>query len=228
VESPFAPHASSPAELQERLRLEMQGEPFLVYRDAGGAQRLLVLGDGVQRVSIGRRLEADVSLSWDTEVSRLHAVLDRVAGEWTVEDDGLSSNGTWLGEERLHGRRRLCDGDVLRIGRTAIGFRNPGSGGSGATVRSGDAASVAKVSDAQRRVLVALCRPLWSATAYASPASNQQIADELYISVDSVKTHLKALFAKFALEDVPQNAKRGQLADRALRTGIVGERDYTT
>jgi hypothetical protein len=187
-----------------------------------------VLGDGVQRVSIGRRLEADVSLSWDTEVSRLHAVLDRVAGEWTVEDDGLSSNGTWLGEERLHGRRRLCDGDVLRIGRTAIGFRNPGSGGSGATVRSGDAASVAKVSDAQRRVLVALCRPLWSATAYASPASNQQIADELYISVDSVKTHLKALFAKFALEDVPQNAKRGQLADRALRTGIVGERDYTT
>ena len=126
----------------------------------------------------------------------------------------------------LHGRRRLCDRDVVRIGRTAVGFRHPGAGESGATARGQDVTGVAQVSDAQRRVLVALCRPLWGHDGFATPASNQQVAAELFISVDSVKTHLKALFAKFGLEDLPQNAKRTQLAERAMRTGVVGPRDY--
>ena len=226
MESPLAPHAASPQELQERLALEREGDAFLVYRDGGGAQRLLRLTADRERLSIGRRPEADVSLSWDSEVSRLHALLERVGGEWTVVDDGMSQNGTWVDAERVHGRRRLGDGSLLQVGRTTIGFRNPSSGASGPTSHGGSPAEVARVSDGQRRVLVALCRPYRHGAAFASPATNQQIAEELFLSVDAVKTHLKALFGKFGLEDVPQNAKRMQLAARALQLGLVGERDW--
>ena len=53
------------------------------------------------------------------------------------------------------------------------------------------------LSEAQRRVLVALCRPFKESSGYATPATNQQIAAELFLTVDAVKTHLRALFAKF-------------------------------
>ena len=55
-------------------------------------------------------------MPWDPEMSRLHAELVRRAGEWTVSDDGLSQNGTWVNGLRLTGRRRLADGDLLRSG----------------------------------------------------------------------------------------------------------------
>ena len=53
---------------------------------------------------------------------------------------------------------------------------------------------------AQRRVLVALCRPFKDST-YATPATNQQIADELVVSVDAVKSTLRALFEVFGVDD---------------------------
>ena len=73
-------------------------------------------------ITIGRRFEADISLPWDPEASRLHAELSLRAGEWTICDDGWSQNGTWVNGLRLAGRRRLADGDLVKIGRTIIGF----------------------------------------------------------------------------------------------------------
>ena len=64
-------------------------------------------------------------------------------------------------------------------------------------------------------MLEALCRPLAAAT-YGAPASNAQIAEELVLSVDTVKGTLKALFERFGLEGLPQNQKRAALAARAL------------
>ena len=64
-------------------------------------------------------------------------------------------------------------------------------------------------------MLEALCRPL-SGPGYAAPASNQQIAEELVLSVETVKGTLKALFERFGLEELPQNQKRAALAARAL------------
>ena len=58
-------------------------------------------------MTVGRRLEADVPLAWDPEVSRLHAELEFKAGEWTLCDDGFSQNGTFVNGLRIHGRRRL-------------------------------------------------------------------------------------------------------------------------
>jgi pSer/pThr/pTyr-binding forkhead associated (FHA) protein len=224
--SPLATHAASPAELKQRLEAQRQGLPFLVYRDGAGAQQIHTLGAGISRVSIGRRPESDVQLGWDSEVSRLHAMLECVGGEWTVVDDGLSANGTFLGADRLSGRRRLLDGDVVRVGRTSIAFCDPAAASGGATSKGDSLAEIRRLSDSPRRVLVALCRPFRDGSAYAAPATNQQIAEELFLSIDAVKTHLRVLFGKFGIEHLPQNQKRLQLVELALRGGIVTEREH--
>ena len=225
MESPRALHSATPAELKERLEAERAGVPFLLWRDGDGAQRIRPLDE--ERVSVGRRSEAMLSLPWDDQVSRLHAMLERVAGEWTVVDDGMSANGTFLGQERLSGRRRLGDGDVIRFGRTLVAFCDPSGGTTGPTAKgSGDLAVTARISEAQKRVLVALCVPYRHGREFATPATNQEIADALFLSLDAVKSHMRALFEKFGIGDLPQNQKRAQLAERALRTGIVSERDF--
>jgi ATP/maltotriose-dependent transcriptional regulator MalT len=78
-----------------------------------------------------------------------------------------------------------------------------------------------RLTDGERRVLVALCRPLAARRGAAIPASNREIAAELHLSTDGVKTHVRALFAKLGIEDLPQYRKRTELARRALDLGLV-------
>jgi DNA-binding NarL/FixJ family response regulator len=92
------------------------------------------------------------------------------------------------------------------------------------TVAAGSRAELPSLSATQRSVLVALCRP-YKDTELATPATNQQIADELYLSVDAVKAHLRTLFGYFGVEHLPQNQKRSYLAMRALQDGVVARRD---
>jgi hypothetical protein len=87
----------------------------------------------------------------------------------------------------------------------------------------GDDVSIPTLSPAQHRVLVALCRPYKHGSSFARPASNKEIAAELVLSVEAVKTHLRALFAKFSLDDLPQNEKRMRLAEQAFVQGLVRE-----
>jgi len=215
------PRHATAAELKERLSAERSGVPFLVLRDGGGAQQLHMLAPATSRVTIGRAPENDVALPWDPQVSRVHVELSSAGGDWVVDDDGLSRNGTWLNGEKLLRRRRLHDGDVLRVGATHLRFRRPDGRGLGTTVIDTAQPAEASLSPAQRRVLVALCRPLAGGVPGAVPAQNQQIADELFLTVDAVKTHLRALFAKFGVQDLGQNEKRAALAGRALATGAV-------
>src|SRR5262249_22208774 len=81
------------------------------------------------------------------------------------------------------------------------------------------------LSSTQRRVLIALCRPYKHRSSFASPATNHQIAEELFLSVDAVKTHMRVLFAKFGVEDLPPNQKRIRLVERAFYAGVISERD---
>jgi len=74
-------------------------------------------------------------------------------------------------------------------------------------------------------VLIALCRPFKDGSGYVTPATNQEVASELFLSVDAVKTHLRTLFQKFHIEDLPQNQKRAKLVERAVSLGLVSRRD---
>ena len=222
-ESPLGAHAASPAELRDRLSAERDGAPFLVLREPGGTQRLLRLeGD---RLSIGRGETNDVPLPWDAEVSRLHAELERIAGEWTIVDDGLSRNGTFVNGVRISGRQRLRDGDVVRIGRTTLGYRRPeGDEAQEKTAVAGEPVALADLPPMQRQVLVALARP-YKHEDFATPATNQQIAAELFLSVDAVKAHLRSLFQRFGIEQLPQNQKRSRLVAEAFQRGLLTQRD---
>ncbi len=223
--SPLDAHLASPGELRERIAAERRGTPFLVYRTDAGDQVLLDLGSAADRVTIGRRATNDVSLDWDARVSRVHDALERVGDAWVLMDDGLSHNGTWVNGERLTDHHRLEDGDTISIGATLIVFRAPVAGTASRPTVSAAGPHIGELlTPAQRRVLIALCRP-FKDSHYATPAPNQRIADELVVSVDTVKGTLRALFEAFGIDDLPQNEKRASLALQALRTGVISPRD---
>jgi pSer/pThr/pTyr-binding forkhead associated (FHA) protein len=218
--SPLGPHAASPRELKARIEADRLGSPYLVYRDDAGEQQIVALDAAAAGVTIGRTPDCPVALAWDPEVSRVHARLERIGTAWTVIDDGLSRNGTFVNTRRLHGRRRLEDNDVLRCGNTHVAFRDPVPA-TQATAPADDDPREARISDAQRRVLIALCRPFRDGSPYATAPTNQQIATELYLSPDAVKTHMRTLFERLAVEDLPHNRKRLRLVELAFETGAV-------
>jgi pSer/pThr/pTyr-binding forkhead associated (FHA) protein len=215
--------AETGGELKGRMDAERRGVPFLILRDGAGKQHIRGLGDE-ERLTVGRDDSTDVVLDFDSEVSRLHAELQRIGGDWVVADDGLSRNGSFVNGERVVGRRRLRDGDAIRFGSTLVIFRRPGES-SEETKRAGDVPAAASITDTQRRVLIALCRPYREGSEFATPATNRAIAEEVFLSVDAVKAHLRSLFERFGVGEVPQNVKRVQLAERAIRSGVISPRD---
>ncbi|MBN1530256.1 MAG: FHA domain-containing protein [Thermoleophilaceae bacterium] len=215
---PLPPYSLTPAELGSLLEAERGGAAFVAYRDGAGDLRLAPLGT-VSSVTIGRGRQNDLELGWDAEVSRTHAQLLLIGEEWMLVDDGLSRNGSFVNGERIQGRRRLVDGDVLRVGRTSLVFRAPGLTPDSTAV--GELAAHVKLTEGERRVLVALCRPLFAPGGAGMPAGNREIAGELHLTSDGVKTHIRSLFAKLGIEDLPQYRKRTELARRAIETGLV-------
>src|SRR3954471_17873139 len=167
---------------------EQLGVPFLAYQDGEGEDRVFALEPQRRTVTIGRRDEADVSLPWDSECSRLHAELELRAGEWTISDDGLSQNGTWVNELRLVGRRRLSDGDDVRVGRTHLIFANPVSVGIGPTLVPGELSATPRFSDQQQRLLPRLCKPLMGDGEGLAPAPDEEIARQTGIPARTVTT----------------------------------------
>jgi DNA-binding NarL/FixJ family response regulator len=113
------------------------------------------------------------------------------------------------------------------VGRTVIAFCHTEHGPSEKTVDSGKLPAPPRISETQRRIVIALCRPYAEGNEFAVPASNQQIAREVFLGIDAVKRHLRTLFAQFGLGELPQNQKRARLAELALRTGIVSQRDLS-
>ncbi len=224
MDLPHALHRATPAELKERIEAERRERPFLLFRDGEDVQQIQDLGDAGERLTIGRSTQNDVALPWDREVSRVHASLERLGDEWTFVDDGRSHNGSFIDGARVQGRQRLRDGDTIALGQTVVVFRRP-TGRESLRTATSQQRTTPKVSEAQMRVLTALCRP-YAGSDYAVPASNRQIADELVIGVETVKTHMRALFDAFELGALAQHQKRAALAQRALQTGIVSRSGF--
>ena len=220
---PLAPHALSAGELKQIIERERSGRAFIAFRDEAGTLQFYDGEDEAGPSTIGRRSETDLCLAWDTQVSGLHAELHHAGGEWTIVDDGLSTNGTFVDGTRVIGRQRLRDGSRVRVGRTILVYRAAQRTAVGATAIA-PASAVVQLTDTQRRVLVALCRPYRDGN-FTTPATNQEIAAEMYLSVDAVKMHLRTLFGKFALADLPQNQKRVRLAEVALQDGVVSRHE---
>jgi hypothetical protein len=214
-------HRRTPSELQAVIAAQRAGHPFLELRDGDDAQRIIELGPGRDRLSIGRLAACEVAVTWDTEVSRAHALLEEVGGAWTVEDRG-SSNGTLVNTTRINGPHVLHDGDVVRVGRTQMIFHAAGDSDLRRTTPAIDRVAP-HPTEAQRKVLLELCRPALERRGGA--ASNREIAAALYVSVETVKTHMRALFDAFEVGDVPQYHKRTELVRIALETGLVSPHD---
>jgi pSer/pThr/pTyr-binding forkhead associated (FHA) protein len=211
---------SPPEEVDARRAAESSGLPFLVYRGEAGREvvRQLPL---VGTLTIGRAQEADISLPWDPEVSRLHAELSLRAGEWTVCDDGWSQNGTSVNELRLEGRRRLNDDDRIRVGRTELTFRRPVGTVSSPTLVPGELSATPAFSEQQQRILHVLCRPLFADGEGVMPAPDAEIAEVTGVPLEQVVTELEHLARALGLEDMPQEDRRAEIALLAMRSGLV-------
>lgn len=77
------------------------------------------------------------------------------------------------------------------------------------------------ISPMQSRVMHELCRPTLLAGRYEPAATNEEIAARIHLSVDAVKAHLRHLFRKFEIEELPQNQKRARLVRMAVEAGLV-------
>lgn len=216
-------HARSPAEIKSTIEAEREAFPFLVWRDGEGIQQIFVLRSH-RRLTVGRRRLNDIVLEGDAEISRVHAELEPIAGDWLIADDGISHNGTFVKEQRISGRR-LLDGDVLRFGKTLVEYRHPTPGSSVLTSSSSSRPDPGTLTATQRAILVALSRPYKSGVPFAVPASNSKVAKEVHLSLDAVKGHLSVLYRRFEIAHLAQNQKRARLVECAFQWGLLSERD---
>ena len=78
-----------------------------------------------RRIRIGRDQDNDVRLP-DASVHRYHAVIERTpeAAFVIVDISGEDGNGVLINGAR-QSRARLCDGDVIKLGRTCLKFESP-------------------------------------------------------------------------------------------------------
>jgi predicted component of type VI protein secretion system len=169
------------------------------------------------RVTIGRVESNDVSLPADDEASRLHAVIERLAGGWCVRDLS-SSNGTFVNGERVAGDRPLRAGDEIRVGRTRLVLRAPGEVDQAR--RTVGAQAPPTLTPRERDVLLALFRPALTADVFSEPASTREVAATLSVSEAAVKQHLAHLYDKFEIFG-EGDRRRVRLANEALRRGAV-------
>jgi hypothetical protein len=154
-------------------------------------------------------------------------MLEPVGGDWTLVDDGLSRNGSFVNGSRIHGRQRLHDGDRMCFGATHVAFHEPTERHeeSDSTARAHIGAGALPLTETQRRVLVALCRPVYESSA-ATPATNPQIAAEVSLSTDAVKAHLRSLFDRFGLGELAQNEKRSRLVAAVRDANLLARHEF--
>jgi len=74
------------------------------------------------RMVLGRSSDCDLPIK-HTSISREHCAFIHEAGDWFVEDLG-SSNGTWVGDNKLTDRKKLDERAVVKTGRARMTFHS--------------------------------------------------------------------------------------------------------
>jgi pSer/pThr/pTyr-binding forkhead associated (FHA) protein len=241
------PQRASKDELEARGRAAQAGVPFLVYRDAAQRQRIHLLTSRGP-VTVGRTSEADVPVGWDDRVSRMHARLELVgddpASDWTVVDDAPSRNGTFVNGKRVRGRARLSDGDRITFADTAMLFcaatargrdtmlapviaRGEGEAGpdtDSPTIVAGVRLTRESLTDGERRVLEALARPVRDSVGARPPASDEEVARETYLGVETIRRTLDGLCVRLGLRAFSEDEQRLLLVEHALRSGVLSQK----
>ncbi len=164
-------------------------------------------------MTVGTLESNDVVVDADG-VSRVHAVFERFGDTWCVRDLG-SRNGTFVNGGRIIGERALHSGDEVLLGRLRVRFHGPARGKETAAI-----AQPPPITQRERDVLLALCRPLLTGDAFTEPASIRAIAAELVVSDAAVKHHLSRLYGKFDV-GAHGDRRRVQLANAAVARGAV-------
>ena len=95
------------------------GAALIVRRGPLEGVRFDLVAKEAQVISVGRSPESSIFLD-DVTVSRKHATLARVNGNWTISDTG-SLNGTYVNRERVESAT-LKNGDELQIGKYRFAF----------------------------------------------------------------------------------------------------------
>lgn len=72
-----------------------------------------------KEITFGRRENCDISLSYDSQVSRVHARIMFDGETFWLEDLG-SRNGTFVGEEQVEEKVEILPGALFRLGRTWV------------------------------------------------------------------------------------------------------------
>ena len=106
----------------------------LVFRDGAGRLHVYPLDVTDRPITVGRDSTADIPLTLDGRVSRWHAELSCRGEHWSVADEGVSSNGSFVNGDQVTGPHPLADGDELRFGETVMTFRAPHQSGATKTI----------------------------------------------------------------------------------------------
>ncbi len=214
---------SDAADLKARIEAERTGQAFVYWKDVDARQQILLLEPDAERVTVGRRGDQDIVLDWDKQVSRAHALLEKRGGDWTLIDE-LSQNGSYVNGDRVNRRVRLEHKDVMCFGSTRITFQDRARAEEDSTARASEE-TWAPMSARDRDVLRALCRPLVDDSS-AMPASNEEIAEKVALSVDSVKARLRVQYERYGLVDLRQGEKRTRLARLLISNGTFKPHDF--
>jgi hypothetical protein len=167
------------------------------------------------RVLVGKSSEADLVIDADDTVSRRHALLQRVGDAWMVSDLD-SKNGTKVNRNPLFGDRALRDGDELLLGHTRLVYRAQTTASEASTATIAPAPAI---TPREKDVLVELCRPVLSGSAFTPPATVREIAEALFVGESDVKGHIGRLYDKFQIDTGGE--RRVRLANAALQCGAV-------
>ncbi len=89
----------------------------LLVDEGGRAPRTVLVAPG-SVLRVGRAPDLELSLD-DPRASRTHCLL-RYDGQSVTLQDLESSNGTWIGANRVHGTVPLANGALFRVGSTSV------------------------------------------------------------------------------------------------------------